>query len=86
MFAGIREKLKGWKTIVANTLTGLPATAYLLYTELSTVDFTPVIPVKYAAIAVVGMSVLGIILRIITTGPIGSKGEQPAPPATKAGD
>ena len=75
MFAKLREKLKGWKTIVINVLAGLPAALYGLYLEFSTVDFTPVIPAKYAAGAVVGMSVLGVVLRIVTTGPVGSKGD-----------
>lgn len=86
MFAKFREKLKGYKTIIANLLTGAPAAIYGLYLQFQTVDFSPVIPAKYAALAVVGMSVLGVILRIITTGPVGSKGEDPATPATKAGD
>ncbi len=86
MFSTIKQKLKGWKTIIANAITGLPAALYGLYLEFQTVDFTPVIPEKYAAAAVVGMSVLGVILRLITTGPVGSKGDIPATPATKAGD
>lgn len=86
MFATLRQKLKGWKTIVANALTGLPAALYVLYQEFSTVDFTPVVPAKYAAMVVVGMSVMGVILRLVTTGPTGSKGDTPATPTTKAGD
>lgn len=86
MLAALREKLRGWKTILANTMTGLPAALYGLYLEFQTVDFTPVIPAKYAALAVVGMSVLGVILRLVTTGPVGSKGDVPAPADVKAGD
>ena len=86
MFSRITEKLKGWKTIIVNTITGLPAALYVLYLQFETVDFTPVIPQKYAAYFVVGMSVLGIFLRLITTGPVGSKGEVAATPQTKAGD
>ena len=86
MFSRITEKLKGWKTIIVNTITGLPAALYILYLQLETVDFTPVIPQKYAASFVVGMSVLGILLRLITTGPVGSKGEVAATTQTKAGD
>lgn len=86
MFSRITEKLKGWKTIIVNMITGLPAALYVLYLQFSTIDFTPVIPQKYAAYFVVGMSVLGILLRLITTGPVGSKGEVAATPQTKAGD
>jgi hypothetical protein len=87
MFAGITQRLKGWKTVIINSLTGLPAALYGLYLEFQTVDFTPVIPQKYAAAVVVGMSVVGIILRIVTTGPVGSKSDVvPSPQSVKAGD
>jgi hypothetical protein len=85
-FAALREKLKGYKTIVINVLTGLPAALYGLYVEFASVDFTPVIPAKYAAAAVVGMSVVGVVLRIITTGPVGAKGDAAPKPDVKAGD
>jgi hypothetical protein len=87
--AALREQLKGWKTIAINVLTGLPAALYGLYVEFASVDFTPVIPAKYAAAAVVGMSVVGVLLRIITTGPVGAKGDvapKASDPAVKAGD
>jgi hypothetical protein len=85
MLAAFRQKLKGWKTVIANAMTGFPAALYGLYLEFQAVDFTPVIPTKYVALAVVGMSVLGVILRLITTGPVGSKGDAPLA-NVKAGD
>lgn len=75
MFADIRERLKGWKTVVVNAVTGLPAAALFLYTQFAVVDFTPLIPAKYVAVFVVAQSALGVLLRIMTTGPVGSKGE-----------
>lgn len=86
MFASFRERLKGWKTVVVNSIAGLPAALYVLYQEFATVDFTPLIPAKYVALAVVGMSVLGILLRLITTGPVGSKGNERPDAQVKAGD
>ena len=86
MWAKLRAKLKGWKTIIVNATAGLPAALYGLYLEFQSVDFTPVIPAKYAAAAVVGMAVLGVVLRMITTGPVGAKGDAPPPPNVKAGD
>ena len=86
MFAKLREKLKGWKTIVANIVMGLPSAAYGLYLQFATVDFTPVIPAKYVALFTFGWAVLGIVLRLITTGPVGSKGDEAPAPETKAGD
>ena len=86
MFANLRERLKGWKTIVVNAITGLPAALLFLYTQFASVDFTPLIPAKYVAIFVVGQSVVGIVLRLMTTGPVGSKGDEAPAPETKAGD
>lgn len=86
MFAALRLKIRGYKTIIANAVVGLPASALYVYTQFSTVDVTPVIPAKYVAAFIVGNAVLGIVLRIVTIGPIGSKGDEPATPATKAGD
>jgi hypothetical protein len=86
MFARIRETLKGWKTVIVNAAVGLPAGLYTLYLALAEVNFTPVIPAQYVAGFMVFWAVLGILLRLVTTGPVGSKGEEPATPATKAGD
>lgn len=86
MFAAIRIKLKGYKTIIANAVVGLPASALYVYTQFSTVDVTPVLPAKYVAAFIVANAVLGIVLRLVTTGPVGSKGDEPATPAIKAGD
>lgn len=86
MWASIKEKFRGWKTVIANAIVGVPALLYGLYLEFSTIDVTPVIPAKYAAAFMVGWAILGVILRIITTGPLGSKGTEASTPKTKAGD
>jgi hypothetical protein len=86
MFAKLREKLKGWKTIIVNVVLGIAGAAYPLYLQLQSVDLTPVIPAKYVAFFVVGNALIGIGLRCITTGPIGSKGDEAPAPDTKAGD
>lgn len=86
MFAKLREKLKGWKTVVINSVMGAPAGLYFLYQEFATVDLTPVIPAKYVAAFMVGWAILGVILRIVTTGPVGAKGDEAPAPETKAGD
>jgi hypothetical protein len=75
MLDKIRAKLKGWRTVIVNALVGLPASLLFLYEQFQGVDITPLIPAKYAAAAVAGMAVLGVVLRIITTGPIGHKGD-----------
>ena len=86
MFAKFREKLRGWKTVIVNAIVGLPASLLFLYEQFQGVDVTPLIPAQYAAAAVASMAILGVILRIVTTGPIGCNGERAPAPATKAGD
>ncbi len=86
MFAKLRERLKGWKTIIANVMVGLPAAALYLYTEFGNIDFTAVIPAQYVGLFVFCNAVLGVFLRFITTGPVGSKSELVPPIPLKAGD
>jgi hypothetical protein len=85
MLKRLRQKLKGWKTVVVNAIVGLPASLLFLYEQFQGVDVTPLIPAQYAAAAIAGMAVLGVILRIATTGPIGAKSERTPAPDSKAG-
>lgn len=80
MFPWLCAKIKGWRTIIINATVGCPALLFYLYTEFVTVDFTPLIPAKYVALFTVGLAVLGVILRIITTSPVGD------PKSVKASD
>jgi hypothetical protein len=84
--AKVRDWLKGWKTVIINAIIGLPAALLAIYDQFASVDITPLIPAQYAAVVVAAMALLGVVLRIITTGPVGSKGSQTPPPSTKAGD
>src|SRR5256885_536803 len=79
LFQRIREKLKGYKTMVANALIGVPGVLFYLYSELtaSGLDVTTVVPAKYVGLAVASMAILGVVLRIYTTGPLGSKAGLP---------
>ncbi len=86
MFAKLRERLRGWKTVWANSIVGVPSLLYATYLELQTVDFTPVIPAKYVAMFMVGWALVGIVLRVITKGPVGAKGTESPTPEQKAGD
>jgi hypothetical protein len=86
MLKRLRQKLKGWKTVVVNAIVGLPASLLFLYEQFQGVDVTPLIPAQYAAAVIAGMAVLGVILRIATTGPIGTRGEKAPTPDTKAGN
>ena len=73
MLTVLRVRLKGWRTILINAALGVPAALYGIYLQFGTIDFTPVIPAKYVSWFTIGWAILGIILRIITTGRVGEK-------------
>jgi len=93
MFANIQERLKGWKTIIwARTLTAIGLIAGVVVPLLQAVNGDQIgffIPPKYTPFIPLIVSVIGIVtewLRHVTTGPVGSKGEEAPAPETKAGD
>lgn len=86
MFAALREKLKGWKTIILNSVSAAAAIALVYLQMFQGVDVGLLIPGSWGPRMVALLAVLNIILRLVTTGPVGSKGETPATVDTKAGD
>ena len=93
MFASITQKLKGWKTIIwARVLVfvGLVSGAVVPLLQMVNGDQIGVfIPPKYTPFIPLVVAAIGMItewLRHVTTGPVGSKGDVPATPQTKAGD
>lgn len=70
-----RTRIKGYKTIIVNSMLALPSSLYFLYAQFqsSGVDLTPLIPAKYVAATVAIVSVIGLVLRLYTTGAVGSK-------------
>jgi cell division protein FtsX len=93
MFAGLRQKLVGWKTIIwARTLVVLGLVAGGIVPILQLIDGSQIgffIPPKYTPFIPLIVAAIGIVtewLRRITTGPVGSKGEETPSPEAKAGD
>ena len=93
MFANIREKLKGWKTIIWSwflILLGLVFGLIIpLLDALNVAQVNAVIPEKLVPFAPLILVAVGEVtkrLRQVTTGPVGSKGDAPASSATRAGD
>jgi hypothetical protein len=93
MFSRITEKLKGYKTIIwARALVLLGMLAGAVYPLLQMVNGEQIgvfIPPKYTPFIPLIVAAIGMItewLRHVTTGPVGSKGDTPATPQTKAGD
>jgi hypothetical protein len=88
MWAAIRLKLKGWKTMAAAALYGAAGAALELHDTVadllstSGVDWKQAIDPKYVPWLLIGTGVMFGLLRIMTRGPIGHKGDaEPAPNA-----
>ena len=93
MFAKLRFKLEGWKTIIWSYLLmaigailgiGLP-----LLDALDVAQVNAIIPQKYVPFAPLVLILIGQItkmLRQATTGPVGSKGNDAPTANVKAGD
>jgi hypothetical protein len=85
MFAKLREKIKGWKTMIWNGLIALAPVMMVSLDRLQAVDLNQYMT-WYMAIAVgFAVSAVGVWLRYVTTGPVGSKVDD-FPAAAKAGD
>lgn len=72
MLASLRAKPKGWRTIIINVLIGVPSAALALLQAFDGVDVSPLFGSDGPAV-MAGMAVLGIILRLITSSPVGKK-------------
>lgn len=83
--AVLQERTKGWKTIIAGAI--ISAAYFLLEigAALQMVDLQTAIPEPWGLRISMGINVTMIALRLITTGPVGSKGDVVEPEA-KAGD
>ncbi len=82
----LREKLLGWKTIIWNVFLALAPVLLTATDKLQFMDLTPYMTWWMAIIAGIVVGGIGTWLRYVTTGPVGSKGEEAPTPETKAGD
>jgi hypothetical protein len=72
MLAKARAKLKGYKTIVFNAVIGGSASLGLILEEFKELDLTPWFG-EYAAKILVGIAIVGIVLRLTTNTPVGGR-------------
>lgn len=86
MIAAIREKLKGWKTVIVGAIIASPLTVLEILSAMSMVDMESVLPAPWGARLTLATSIAMILLRVITTGPVGAKGDEEPDADTKAGD
>ena len=86
LWASFREKLKGYKTIVWNVFLGVLPVLLVALDKLQALDLTPYMT-PWAAVGVgFIVSSVGVYLRYISVGPVGSKGDEQPPAELKAGD
>lgn len=86
MFAKLRKKLEGWKTIIWNGFVALVPVLLVSLDKLQAVDLSQYMTWWMAIAVGFVVSAMGVWLRYITTGPVGAKGEEEPTPDTKAGD
>ena len=93
MFAEIRGKLKGYKTIIWSYILmtigavlgiGLPVLDALNITQVSAIIPQKYVP--YAPLVLIFVGQVTKMLRQATTGPVGAKGDAAPAPNVKAGD
>ena len=85
-FAALREHLKGYKTIVWNAFLGFAPVVLVALDKVQAMDLSANMTWWVAIIVGVFVGGIGTLLRWMTTGPIGSKGDEAPAPQTKAGD
>jgi hypothetical protein len=82
----LRERLRGWKTIIWNGFVGVTPVVLVTLDKLQTVNLEQYMTWWMAIGVGFLVSAIGVWLRYITTGPVGSKGEDAPAPDAKAGD
>jgi hypothetical protein len=85
-FQWLRERAKGWKTVIIGAGIGLPLALLELIEQLKLVDPATILPEPWGQRVALGLAVTMILLRLITTGPVGAKGDDEPDADTKAGD
>lgn len=86
LWARIREKIKGYRTMIFNGfIAAIPSLLFIL-DKLQAVDMSAYLSPGGVTASGIGIGLVGMWLRMITTGPVGSKGDEEPAPQTKAGD
>jgi len=85
-FAELRERAKGWRTIIIGAIVASPLALLQLLEQFRLVDPAAVLPPPWGPRLALGVAIAMILLRLVTTGPVGSKGDDEPTDDTKAGD
>ena len=69
----LRDKLKGWRTLIFGAALTLAGTALDILDALHVVDITPLLPPEHAPKIIAAIGVITVVLRLMTTGRVGQK-------------
>lgn len=67
--------MRGWKTLVLNSVVGLGVVVLEILTFLNAADWHALLPPERAALVILGTGVANILLRHVTSGPAGWRRE-----------
>lgn len=73
MIKFIREKLKGWRTVVIGALAAVPLAAIEILDQLKVLDWQSALPEPWGGRLALVISLAMILLRLITNTPVGGK-------------
>jgi hypothetical protein len=73
------RRLKGYRTVIFHAALGLPALTLVVLDYLKTVDMTQLASTKTAMTIGIGINIGGIVLRYVTTTPIGDNNDRRDP-------
>lgn len=70
------KKLKGWRTVIVGALVGVPLALLQILEAAQVIDLRDVLPEPWGSRIALAVSVAMVLLRLITTGPIGAKDDE----------
>jgi len=73
LVAGLRTRLKGWRTIVFGSLMIVFGIAAEILEALHAVDLAPLLPPEHAMKIISAIGLVTVLLRLVTTGRVGQK-------------
>lgn len=71
--ARMRERLKGWRTLIFGGAITVAGTALDILDALHVVDIAPLLPPDHALKIIAVIGVVTVVLRFVTTGRVGHK-------------
>lgn len=70
---GLREKIKGWRTIIFGASLSFAGMVLDILNALQLIDITPLLPPEHALKIIAIIGVVTVMLRLVTTSGIGRR-------------